>query len=438
MTRRGRRLGALPCAALAALLAPCWAAGAAAAESLQDAWREALAADRTLRAAQSRVESASAERDAAGGARLPALDLAAGITRWRDTPAFDFSAAGLPGELPLFEGRSMKTANARLSLPVYTGGRIGAAIDAADASLTARRTATDSTRQDVKLATAENYVAVLRAASALAIADARVRSLEAHTRDVENMFRNGQVPRNDLLAASVSLADARQQQSRTRNALQLARAAYNRGLGRPLEQAVSLEPQLPPIDPRLLSSLSGTLALAAERSELAALAATEQALGARSAAARAHALPQVALAGSWTSLDNQVLDRDEFWTIGVTVEWRLLDGGASRNRAAALAAEARAVGAERENLRSLIELSVRRAWLDVEDARERVKVAESAVAQAEENLRVVRDRYLQGEGTNTEVLDAEALLTTSRANFESARFDSAVAGFRLARAAGTL
>ena len=437
MTRRRRPSGALAYASLA-LIASGWTADAAAAESLQDAWREALAADRTLRAAQSRVESASAERDAAGGARLPALDLSAGITRWRDTPAFDFSAAGLPGELPLFEGRSMKSANARLSLPVYTGGRIGAAIDAADASLAARRTATDSTRQDVKLATAENYVAVLRAASALAIADARVRSLDAHTRDVDSMFRNGQVARNDLLAASVSLADARQQRLRAENALELARAAYNRGLGRPLEQAVSLEPQLPPIDPELLSSLTGTLALAAGRSELAALAATGEALAARSAAARADALPQVALAGGWTSLDNQVLDRDEFWTVGVTVEWRLLDGGASRNRSAALAAEARAVTAERENLRSLIELSVRRAWLEVEDSRERVKVAESAVEQAEENLRVVRDRYLQGEGTNTEVLDAETLLTTSRANYDSARFDNAVAGFRLARAAGTL
>src|SRR5690606_38426616 len=136
-----------------------------------------------------------------------------------------------------------------------------------------------------KLATAENYVAVLRETSALAIADARVTSLAAHTRDVENMFRNGQVPRNDLLAASVSLADARQERLRAEHNLELARAAYNRGLSRPLTQAVSLEPQLPPIDPRLLSSLSETLALAAGRSELEALAATEQTLAAQAAAA---------------------------------------------------------------------------------------------------------------------------------------------------------
>jgi outer membrane protein TolC len=62
----------------------------------------------------------------------------------------------------------------------------------------------------------------------------------------------------------------------------------------------------------------------------------------------------------------------------------------------------------------------------------------SAVAQAEENLRVVRDRYLSGEGTNTEVLDAEALRTASRGNFDNARYDAALAQQRLARAIGRL
>ena len=43
--------------------------------------------------------------------------------------------------------------------------------------------------------------------------------------------------------------------------------------------------------------------------------------------------------------------------------------------------------------------------------------------QAEENWRVVRDRYRNGEGTNTEVLDAEVLRSQSRSNFDNADFD---------------
>ena len=60
------------------------------------------------------------------------------------------------------------------------------------------------------------------------------------------------------------------------------------------------------------------------------------------------------------------------------------------------------------------------------------------IAQAEENLRVVRDRYRNGEGTNTEVLDAEALRSLTRGNLADARFDAAMAEYRLARAVGVL
>jgi outer membrane protein TolC len=410
------------------------------AETLQDAWRTALSVDWTLKAAQSRVEAASAEHDAARSERFPNVSVAAGVTRWRDTPAFDFSAVGLPGELPLFGGSSMKTSDARVSLPLYSSGRIGSAIDAAGAMLTARQRAAGSATQEIKLGVAESYIRVLRAASALAVADATKTSLTAHTRDVDDMFQNGQVPRNDLLAASVSLADAEQRHLQAQNALALANAAYNRRLGRPLGDPVQLDPSLPPIEAQLRSAPLEELAVLAwdHRDELAVLDATHDALVAHSSAARAEGRPQLALAGGYSMLENDFLNRDDFWSLGIEVRWSLLDGGRSRSRAGAFALEALAVEREQADLRSLIELAVREAWLNAGESRRRIPVAASAIEQAEENLRVVRDRYLQGEGTNTEVLDAEALIAASRANADNARYDAALAELRLARATGTL
>jgi outer membrane protein TolC len=415
-------------------------AGDVSAETLQDAWSTALSVDWTLKAAQSRVDAASAERDTARSGRFPNVSVAAGVTRWRDTPAFDFSAAGLPGELPLFGGSSMRTSEARVSLPLYSSGGIGSAIDAAGATLTARQRAAGSTTQERKLGVAESYVGVLRAASALAVADATRASLAAHTRDVEDMFQNGQVPKNDLLAAAVSLADAEQRHLQADNALALANAAYNRRLGRPLGDPVQLDPALPPTDAQLRSARPEELAVLAwdHRDELAVLDATRNALAARSSAARAEGRPQLALAGGYSMLENDFLNRDDFWSVGIEVRWNLLDGGRSRSRAGAFAAEALAVEREQAELRSLIELAVREAWLNVQESRQRIPVAVSAIERAEENLRVVRDRYLQGEGTNTEVLDAEALIATSRANSDDARYDAALAELKLARATGTL
>ena len=53
------------------------------------------------------------------------------------------------------------------------------------------------------------------------------------------------VPRSDLLAAKVTLADAEQAKVRAANGVELAQAAYNRRLGEPLSRAPVLEDKVP-------------------------------------------------------------------------------------------------------------------------------------------------------------------------------------------------
>jgi outer membrane protein TolC len=197
---------------------------------------------------------------------------------------------------------------------------------------------------------------------------------------------------------------------------------------------------LPAVNPVLTSgSFAELLELAhANRQELERLSSVVAGLQAQSVAAGASRRPQIMVSGGYTNLENDFLNREDFWSVGLNVQWQLFDGGRSRNAATMLTRQAAAVSRERANLESLIELAVRQAWLDVEQTRQLIGVSEAAVAQAEENLRVVRDRYRNGEGTNTEVLDAETLWLSSRSNFDTARHDAALAEFRLARAVGAL
>jgi outer membrane protein TolC len=433
-TARPARAAPLRAATIAAALL---AAAAAGGETLGEAWRAALAGDATLLAARERAAAAQARLLAARAARLPEVSLSASADRWRDTPAFDFTAAGIPAVLPLWSGETLTMTDARLTVPLYTAGMIGANVSAAEAAAAARDRSAAALEQDVKLAVAETYVAVLSAASALAVAQTNRSSLAAHADDVAVMQRTGQVPRNDLLAANVALADAQQRVLQAENALAVARAAYNRRVGRPLDAAVELSPDLP------VAAEGGELAelaaaARANRAELAGLEAAAAALEASAAAQRAERRPQLEAHGGYTSFENDVLNREDFWSIGLGVRWRLFDGGRSRESAAALSAESRATERERADLATLIELQVQSAWLDRAATRARIAVAEGAVGQAEENLRVVRDRYRNGEGTNTEVLDAEGLRAQALDNLDNARYDAALAGFRLARATGTL
>lgn len=409
-------------------------------ETLQEAWLIATAEDLTIEAAEFRVAAAESDLAAAQGSRWPTLVASASATKFNETPAFDFSGAGLPGQLPLFNGSSQLLADARITWPIFTSGLISNSVQAAKSSVQVQRLRAQANVQDVRLKVAADYIGVLRANSALRVADSQVISLTQHVGDIDDMFATGAVAKNDLLAAQVSLADAMQRQLQVQNGADLAAAVYNRSLGRSLTDPVRLDDGLPDLDsrPDPVSVQALTQTAFANRSELAGLRSAAEATRARAASTRAQARPQLALVGGYTALENNFLNRENFWSIGVGLRWAIFDANRSRDKANALSMQSSALYREYQNLRSVIELQVRSAWLQLNETIARIKLADLAVEQANENLRVVRDRYRNGEGTNTEVLDAEGLRTLSRSNYDNARYDAVYARYRLARVTGLL
>lgn len=424
--------------ALAAASAGLLASGPVPAESLADAWRMALDADAAVAASRSETEAANAERRAASRARLPVLDVGGAYTQYRDAPRLDIDMpTGRFQSPPVFRDDALTTASADLSIPVFTSGRITGAIGAAKAGAAGAAALEARTVADTKLAVAEAYVGVLRARLALAAARSNVESLAAHERDVQVMYEREAVAQSDLLAVQVALANARQQELRARNGLRLATAAYNRRVGQPLDREPELEmPVAPPVPGATLQSLVADATN--ERPELAALAARRDGLREAAKVERAAALPQLALRAGYMHLGNQILDREDFASVGVALQWRLFDGGQVQARTAALRSRARAADQQLADLRSQIALEVESEYLNRQDATARVAVGKAAVAQAEENLRIARELYGSGLGTNTQVLDAEALRLTALRNRDDAALDEVIAAYRLERSTGEL
>jgi outer membrane protein TolC len=410
------------------------------AETLEEAWQAALAADGRLAAAASRSSASDAALAAARAERLPAVTATAATSSWRDTPAFDFGTIGLPPVKPLFGGDTLNVASAQVSLPLYAGGSLAANVTAAAAERDGRARVIDTVRQDLKLAVADAYVGVLRAASALGVARSNVASLAAHARDVESMRTTGQVPANDYLAAAVSLADARQDELQAERGLDVANALYNRRVGRPLDSPVDLQPLSSPLGGEAIAAPLAELVADAQaaRSELAELDATADALAARAAVARGARRPHLALSGGYAYLENEFLNREDFWFVELGVHINVFDAGRSRHATMTLERQSAAVAGDKRDRALEIELEVHRAFADLTTATARIDVAGAAMQQADENLRVVRDRYRNGEGTNTEVLDAEALRVQSASNLDTARYDLRLAELVLARAVGAL
>jgi len=415
------------------------AGSAAAAETLDEAWTQALQRDRALAAVRGQAEAAKLDADAARAQRWPTLAVGGSYTKLDDAPAFDFAFTGLPITPPeIFKGDDFVMGTATVSVPLFTGGRISSSIHAAEAQSRGAGAAATGAAADVKLAVADAYVGVLRAGRALAVADSNVASLESVEHDVGSMFERELVPKNDLLAVQVALADARQARLRAANGLEIARAAYNRRLGEPMDRPVELSEVLPS-PPDLPTGVDELVSAALkQRTELAALDEQAVAYHALAKAERSRVLPQLTLSGGYNYLENRFLDDEEFLSAGVGFQWALFDGGQSRKRAAALDRNGSAAEDQRRDTESLIALQVRQAWLSLAEAQDRVKVSAAAVEQAEENLRIAREQYGAGLGTQTQLLQAEALRVQALGNRDNAALDAGLARLRLARAVGAL
>jgi outer membrane protein TolC len=409
-------------------------------ESLSDAWRMALESDGSLAAIHSARAAADDDQRAASRMRWPVVDVIGSYTKMQASPYLDIETpAGRLQSPKIWANDRYAMGSAEVSIPLWTSGRISGAIGAARAG--ARGAGAQEVRgvADLKLAVAEAYVGVFRARAAADVAQSNVTSLKAHADDVQVMFDKEVVAQSDLLAAKVALANALQQQLRATNGLRISTAAYNRFVGRPMDRAPELDaPVIPATDAGsvVLSDLVKTAV--AQRPELAALAAQQDAYDASARSERAQALPQVGLRAGVSHMDNQILDRQDFASVGVGFQWRLFDSGQVSARVSALRNRARATGQQLDDLRSRVALEVESAVLDREDAGARLRVAGEAVAQSEENLRLAKELYGSGLGTNTQVLDAAALRVMALTNRDSASFDLIIAEYRVRRAVGGL
>ena len=403
----------------------------AAGETLEAAWAESLAADHSLKAGEKTIEAARSDLQAAKSARLPTLHLSSGYTFLNEEPAAFFNGAPLTTAEDEF-----LTYQARLMVPVYTHFQISHTIDAATAGLDATGYEQEVRVRDLRLQVAETYISVLLAEKQLTVAESHVASLTAIADDIENMYDQGMVAKNDLLAARVSLANARQTELSARNQLDTARAAYNRLLVRPLDAPV----QLDPID---FEAPEGSLAALvetaiAQRAELAALTEKMTALEKTAAATKAATGPKVFLSGGTEYTENSHQVHEDLWSAGIHLSWDVFDGNVARHKSQAALNRADAVREQRRNLESVIRLRVRDAWLKMQESQARINVAADALKQAEENLSVSRNRYQEGVGTNTDVLNAETLRIISRVNYENAVYDFGLAIMRLKRATGDI
>ncbi len=298
---------------------------------------------------------------------------------------------------------------------LYDFGKTSSSIDAAKFGLKSREIETQRTRNLTARDFIIAYLDLLESDKLLQVAREEVALYEAHKKDTEARYRAGVVTRNEVLQAEVTLADSRQRLVTAQNARSLGASRINSLLLRPLNDDVQAEEVK--VSPATGITLDQAWSIAeAESSDIKDLDAQIAIREENLRTVQAEYLPTFYLSGGYEYSENRYMVHQDNWSLIAGVNVNLSSGGASSSKIDMARSEVRSLKLTRDKLLDSIRLEVKSDYLNLESQTQKMEVAKTAVAQAEENLRLQRLRYQEGVGTATDVLDAVTLLTTAESN----------------------
>ena len=296
-------------------------------------------------------------------------------------------------------------------------------------------------RETLAFEAGAGYLRLLAARSERKIAERSVETADEHYRHLQALGSSGLLTYDEVLKGRVHLEQARLMLSRSANAEKLARSELLLRIGVPLTSAAEFAdsagqiPQPLPSESRLDSALARRPELAAYDSRLASLESMAAGLASENKPVlRLFANGNVARPG----IDQFRNEWIGYGRAGIGMSWSFFDWGRKDYAVAKLKAQWEETLANRRILGQQIALEVQQASLTAEEAGERISVAHSGLEAAEEQFRIVRSRFEQGQVTNTQFIDAEDAQTISAIEVTRAELDLGLARWQLAYATGEL
>lgn len=309
------------------------------------------------------------------------------------------------------------------SMPIYTGGKLNGTIKQAKAGYLISEQGLQKAYNDMRSTVTNGYFDMLQADNMQKLGRESVDRLADHLKNVEAQYEVGVVAKVDVLRSQVELANAKQSLIKAENAYQIAEANLNKIVGLPMDTQLKLDNILvyTPYDNDMQYCLDYA---AKHRPELEqAKQQVEAAKGALRVAISGH-MPQVAATASQSWKDsNWPGDENGNWGVGVTVSMNIFDSGVTVSKIHGAEADlAKAHETYRDTV-DAVNLDVRSNYLNLREAEKRIDTTKLAVSQAEEDYRIAQLRYMNGVGTNTDVLDAQVALTDAKTNYLQAMYD---------------
>ncbi|WP_417429680.1 TolC family protein [Halpernia sp.] len=406
--------------------------------TLNEAIEMGIKNSKNLKIDEAKISEATADLLEAKNRQLPDFKLSGSYLRLGNANVnLKFLQPGSGNGTP--SPTSALIAQANLSLPLYSGGRIKYGIQSAEYLVEASKLKNENNQQAVSYNIAQAYNNLFKANQAIKVLKENLTASQKRDETFMKLENNGLLARNDRLKANLQTSNIELQLLEAKNNYSIASINMNLLLGLSTntvlevdENYISEQKDLNFVDYYLTAAQQN-------RKDLQALTLQRRAAELGTKSAKAENLPTIALTGGYIAADvPKILTVYNAINVGVGINYNLANLWKKNSSYIKSQAIEEELAANNELLNDQIKLEVNRDYQNLNFSNQKIEVYKKAQEQAEENYRITKNKYDNGLATITELLDANAAKISTDVNVVNAKADAALAYRKLLQTSGIL
>ena len=408
--------------------------------NIADCTKLALVNNKVLQSIVQEREVARGERLKSYSAILPTVDLSGQYSRLDEVTSFEIDTP-LGKEKIQFGDEDTYSAVLTVTQPIFAGGSISARINSAKLLSLLTDETVRAAVQNVIYAAEHAYYDVLLSQQLLQISTDAVRSAQAHLENVRQRQRGGVASDFDVLRAEVELSNFQAEYIQNKNAINVAKANLIKIMGVSQDSDFVLSNEL------LYVPSNKTMEQAVEtayrnRPDLLGREFDIKRQKELLNIARSQYFPIVSgyYSSTWARPDPHSMMEIEWghaWQAGIRASVPIFDGFMREGQVVAQKARLKQGQIDLIDAEETTLFELTKAQLSIENAAEFIESQKLNLNRAQEGLRLAEVGYREGTNTQVEMIDAQAALTTARANHYQAVYSHIIAKLDLQKAMGT-
>ncbi len=305
----------------------------------------------------------------------------------------------------VIQEKNFASVSADVAWPIFTGGKIKGANDAANAELSISKEELRQTEGTLLSELATRYYGLTLGLQVLKVRQQMMDAAEKHYYDAQKLFDNGMIAKVELLHAKVARNEAGRGLKEAGRNIEIVRSGLEATLS--FDTAITVMPASHLFMNKELTDVSYWIAKAYETNpQLRQIEGKRELVNIKNKVDKGGYLPTVALIGTYNLAEKDLSPYVPDWMVGVGLKWSVFEGLGRNNTHKAGETMAVQVNFAEQKAHSDLKAYLTKLYETLQMQMEQKNELESTLELAEEYSESTQKAFNEGLATSTSVVEA--------------------------------